>query len=142
MSLLIRRPSSSYGVRSIRSSRRQYDAIRHSDIPPRLSCPKISNDISTEERLAPTVPSETLLGTVGRSRLSGWAQSCWQRLCYFHYETSLNGRSRLKQARPRRQSRTRSRCCRSTISAKKKKTPILPMAFKGTSSQIYQRLVI
>jgi len=91
--------------------------VGHSDIPAWLSYPKISNDISTSERLAPNVPPEGLPGTVGRLRLPAWAQSCWQRLCYFHCEANLPGRSQLKQVRPTRLWRTRSRCYRSTISA-------------------------
>src|SRR5262245_46701629 len=125
MSLLIRRRETSYGVSSMKSSLRHYDAIPQSDIPPRLSCPKISNDISIGEHLAPNNPSEAHPGSVGRSRLPAWAQSCWQLLCYFLYEAKLPGRSQLKQVCAIWLCRTRSPCCRSTISAKKQRTPIL-----------------
>src|SRR5215471_11998510 len=139
MSFLIHRRSASYGVSSVKSSQRQYDAIQHSDIPPPLNCPKISNDISTGERLAPNVPPEAFPGSVGSSRLPASRQSCWQRLFYFHYETNLRGRSRFKQVRPTLLWRTRSRSYHSTISAKKDKAAILPTVFRGISSQIYQR---
>src|SRR5262249_18568742 len=102
MSFLIRRGSATYGVSSIKSSQRQHDAIRHTDIPPPLNCPKISNDISTGERLAPNVSPEALPGSVGRLRLPVSRQSCWQRLFYFHYETNLPGRSQFKQVLPTR----------------------------------------
>src|SRR5262245_37506574 len=99
MSFLIHRRTASYGISSIKSSQRQHDAIRHSDIPPPLNCPKTSNDISTGEPLAQNVPPEALPGNVGRSRLQVSGQSCWQRLFYFHYETNLPGRSRFRQVR-------------------------------------------
>src|SRR5215469_9189664 len=139
MSFPIHGRSANYGVSFIRSSQKQHDAIRHSDIPPSLNCPKISNDISTGEHLAPNVPPGALPGSVGRSRLPVSRQSSWQRLFYFHNETDLPGRSRFKQVHPTGLWRTRSRCYPSTISAKKRRTPILPTAFKGISSQIYQR---
>src|SRR5215831_21138614 len=99
MSSLIRRQSASYRVISIKSSQRQHDAIRHSDIPPLLNFSKISNDISTGERLAPNVSPEALPGSVGRSRLPVSRRSCWQRLFYLHNETNLPGQSQFKQVR-------------------------------------------
>src|SRR5262245_45244332 len=137
MSFLIHRRSARYRFRSSKTSQRQYYAIHPSDIPPSLNCPKISDDISTRERLAPNVSPEALPGRVGRLRLPFSRQSCWQQLFYFHNEINLPCRSQFKQVRPTRLWRTRSRCYPSTISAKKQRTPILPTAFKGISSQIY-----